>query len=329
MVDNFSVMDQVHELQILVSKLKDLKVLVPESLQVGGIIAKLPPSWNNYRKKLLHTTEEYSLEQIQKHLRIEEETRIRDKKFATESATKVNFVQGSQNSQKSNSGNKRKFSEATRNENKAKKGQTCYGCGKKGHYKRDCKFRKRHKGNSQDAAESSKANMIEQETELVALVSDLHIGMITELNMAATTKLSDWWYDSGATVHVCNDKSQFKSYEEVVNGQKVLMGDHDSAKVLGKGSVELNFTSGKKLLLVNVLYVPDIIKNLVSANLLCKKGFKVVVESDKIILSKNGLFVGKGYSCDGMFKLSINENNVSVYIVESSLSLWHNRLAAY
>ena len=56
MVDNVSVVDQVHELQILVSKLKDVKVEVPKSLQVGGIIAKLPPSWNGYMKKLQHTT---------------------------------------------------------------------------------------------------------------------------------------------------------------------------------------------------------------------------------------------------------------------------------
>ncbi|KAF2320022.1 hypothetical protein GH714_022147 [Hevea brasiliensis] len=103
--------------------------------------------------------------------------------------------------------------------------------------------------------------------------------------------------DSEATVHVCNDKTQFKNYEEVVNGQKVLMGNHDSAKVVGKGSVELNFTSGKKLLLVNVLYVPEIRKNLVSASLLCKKGYKAVLESDKIIVSINGLFVGKVKDC--------------------------------
>ena len=97
MVDNVSIMDQVHEFQVLVSKLKDLKVVVPESLQVGGIIAKLPTTWNDYRKKLLHTTEEFSLEQIQKHLRIEEETRIHVKNFASESATKINFVQENQN----------------------------------------------------------------------------------------------------------------------------------------------------------------------------------------------------------------------------------------
>jgi hypothetical protein len=49
-------MDQVHELQILVNKLRDLKVAVSKTMQVGAIIAKLLPSWNDYRKKLMHTT---------------------------------------------------------------------------------------------------------------------------------------------------------------------------------------------------------------------------------------------------------------------------------
>jgi hypothetical protein len=68
LVDNISVMEQVHELQVLVNKLWDLKVEVSEPLQVGAIIAKLPPNWNDYRKKLTHTTEDFTIEQIQKHL---------------------------------------------------------------------------------------------------------------------------------------------------------------------------------------------------------------------------------------------------------------------
>ncbi|PKI67163.1 hypothetical protein CRG98_012412 [Punica granatum] len=44
MVDSVPIMDQVHELQILVSRLRDLKVIIPESLQVGAIISKLPSS---------------------------------------------------------------------------------------------------------------------------------------------------------------------------------------------------------------------------------------------------------------------------------------------
>ena len=34
----------------------------------------------------------------------------------------------------------------------------------------------------------------------------------------------------------------------------------------------------------------------------------MVFESDKLILSKSGNFVGKGYSCDGMIKLYTNDN---------------------
>jgi hypothetical protein len=87
-------------------------------------------------------------------------------------------------------------------------------------------------------------------------------------------------------------------------------------------------TSGKKLILTNVFHVLEIKKNLVSANLLCKNGMRAVIDSDKLILSKNGMFIGKGYSCDGMFKLSIINKAIShsSYIVESS-SLWHGRLA--
>jgi hypothetical protein len=37
------------------------------------------------------------------------------------------------------------------------------------------------------------------------------------------------------------------------------------------------------------------------------RGVKVVINFDNLILSKGGLFVGKGYSCDGMNKLNINK----------------------
>lgn len=40
----------------------------------------MPTSWNDYQKKVLHKSEDFSLEYIKRHLRIEEETRIRDKK---------------------------------------------------------------------------------------------------------------------------------------------------------------------------------------------------------------------------------------------------------
>ena len=78
---------------------------------------------------------------------------------------------------------------------------------------------------------------------------------------------------------------------------------------------------------MNVFHVHDVRKNLISASLLCKKGLKAVLEAGKIIFSKNGVFVGQGYSCDVMFKSSINKFDVSVYILESHFNLWHARLS--
>ncbi|KAL8132571.1 hypothetical protein AgCh_008162 [Apium graveolens] len=85
------------------------------------------------------------------------------------------------------------------------------------------------------------------------------------------------------------------------------------------------------LTLKNVLYVPDIRKNLVSGSLLNKHGFRIIIESDKVILSKSGMFVGKGYLTDGLFKLNVmsvkddNEmKNSSAYLLESP-NLWHAR----
>ncbi|GJR92398.1 O-glucosyltransferase Rumi [Tanacetum coccineum] len=62
------------------------------------------------------------------------------------------------------------------------------------------------------------------------------------------------------------------------------------------GMVILKMTSEKELKLTNVLYVPEIRKNLVSGWLLNKFGFRLVFESDKFVLSKNQMYVVDEYS---------------------------------
>ena len=81
------------------------------------------------------------------------------------------------------------------------------------------------------------------------------------------------------------------------------------------------------LILTNVFHVPTIKKNLVFSNLLCKSGVKAALESNKLILSKDETFVGKGFTTDGMYKPSIINKEVSscAYIVDSSY-LQHARL---
>ena len=71
--------------------------------------------------------------------------------------------------------------------------------------------------------------------------------------------------------------------------------------------------------------MPEIGKNLLSGSLLNKHGFKLVFESNKFVLSKSGMYVGKGYVSDGMWKLNVmtiiksnmNKAGASTYMIES------------
>ncbi|GAV65584.1 UBN2_2 domain-containing protein, partial [Cephalotus follicularis] len=79
-IDIKSLLEQIHELKVIVNKIHALKIEFPETFQVGAIIAKLLSSWKGYGKRFLHKSEDVTLEQIPKHLRIEEESRLRDNK---------------------------------------------------------------------------------------------------------------------------------------------------------------------------------------------------------------------------------------------------------
>ncbi|KAL6322658.1 hypothetical protein AAG906_015344 [Vitis piasezkii] len=245
--DEKPLLPQIHELQVIVNKLKVLKIELPEAFQVGAIVAKLPSSWKGYRKRILHKSEDYSLEEIQKHLRIEEESRSRDKMVEESNGgtnkanaiSKANHPRGKNNNNKKNSGNYM---------------SPCFVCGKPGHYARECRF---------EMTKRAVVNAIDEE--IIATLSDV-------------------CYDTCATVHVTYDKSLFKTFEDAKGDQEVQMGNEGKSKVT----------------LINVLYVPDMNKNLVSGDLLGKPGIKAVFESDKLILSKSGNFVGKGLAHVGL-----------------------------
>ncbi|GFY91405.1 heavy metal atpase 2 [Actinidia rufa] len=106
-----------------------------------------------------------------------------------------------------------------------------------------------------------------------------------------------------------------------------------------QANVVLKMTSSKELILNNVLYVPDMRKNLVSGSLLNKHGFRMVFEVDKVVLTKVGVYLGRGYLANDMLKLNVTtlvpkaknariDNKVassSAYLIES-FNLWRGRL---
>nr|GFA45953.1 retrovirus-related Pol polyprotein from transposon TNT 1-94 [Tanacetum cinerariifolium] len=133
--------------------------------------------------------------------------------------------------------------------------------------------------------------------------------------------------DSGASRHISNNRGIFHMFKEVKDGERVFMGNSQTARVLGKGKVLLKFTSGKSLALNNVLYVPLLCRNMVFESLLLRVGLKIVLEGDKVVITRTNDFVRKGYVVDGLFVFTIHScSNASsfVYTVESPY-MWHDR----
>lgn len=322
MIDSKAVINQVQELQVILHEIHAEGMSLSESFQVAAIIEKLPPLWKDFKNYLKHKRKEMKLEDLIVRLRIEEDNRTSEKKAGkTFTEAKANVVEHGKNPKKRK--NNPNGPKQGPNDNKKFKGN-CYVCDKPGHRAKDCRKRKDQGNTSKKPAQ---ANMTELDT-LSTDVSDINLSaVVSEVNLVGNTR--EWWVDTGATRHVCSIREMFSTYH-ASTGEQLFMGNSATSKVEGQGQVVLKMTSGKELTLNNVLHVPDIRKNLVSGSLLSKKGFKLVFESDKFVLTKSGMYVGKGYMSDGLFKMNVmtivpNKKNSSAYMLESS-NVWHGRL---
>ena len=165
-----------------------------------------------------------------------------------------------------------------------KKTGHCYVCGKIGLYTYQCRNKSQKKGDNKNPP---KANLAEGDEIITNVV-------VSKVKMVAGN--NDWVIDSRATKHICGDKNSFFYYTLMREGEEFFfLGDSRSTSILGKGKVLLKLIYGKTLSLNNALHVPEIRYNLVSIFVLGKAGVKVSFESDKIVMTKNGVFVGKGY----------------------------------
>jgi len=122
-----------------------------------------------------------------------------------------------------------------------------------------------------------------------------------------------------------------KDFKDVTNGECVYIENSTIARVMGKVKILLKFTSGKLLSLSNVLNVSSLHRNLVSNILLNKAGLKIVVGDDKVVISHNGIFVGKRYLNGSLFVLNLasetmNENSSSSAYIAKYVDLWDGRL---
>lgn len=75
--------------------------------------------------------------------------------------------------------------------------------------------------------------------------------------------------------------------------KKLPLGNSITFAIKREGRMTLKMTSGKTLTLNNLSYVDEIQKKFTSDSLLNEHGLRIVIEFDKIMLNKRGMFLGK------------------------------------
>ncbi|CAA7034057.1 unnamed protein product [Microthlaspi erraticum] len=298
MVDSKPIMDQVHDLQMILQEISDEGMKICETFTVNCFIEKLPPGWADFKNYLAFKQKALTLANLISRLQNESLKREKAETVQTHDANVAEF----------------------RNKPKGRFNPNKGPLNKVGHRGADCRSK---------AKEKNQANLTEDDM----------VAVVTEANMVEENPML-WWYDTGATTHICIDRQMFSTYQKSKEDARLLMGNVSHSKIEGTGKVVLKMTSGRELTLNNVKHVPDMRKNLISGTLMSKHGFAINFESDQLILRKNGVFIGKGFVKDGLIKMCVSpvQRNIVVpvsndlinkkpvaYLVESS-NIWHERL---
>ncbi|GKD82408.1 hypothetical protein Tco_1349247, partial [Tanacetum coccineum] len=255
MVDSRPVMKQFKELLRILGQYTQHGLKMDESIFVSSIIDKLPPSWKDFKHTLKHGKDDLSLVQLGSHLRIEESLRAQD----------------------SDKGKGKEVTIMLKTTNKTKERNVII--------KNTVLVRVPTRNLSWNVG--SVVRLVTSRGIVVVVIRRTQMLVVREKGLRTIPKTKvdaiAWWIDSGATTHVCKDRCWFKTYEPVEDGSVLYMGDDHFAPVHGKGSVVLEFSSGKSITLFNVLYVPKLCKKLIYGPVLNKCGYKQVYESDKYV----------------------------------------------
>ena len=165
---------------------------------------------------------------------------------------------------------------------------------------------------------------------------DSVVGLVTGQLLSATTsnEVGSWIVDSGATCHLCNDRSIFTVFNSLENPQEIVLGDGHTLDAVGVGDVVLNLVVDskiKKRRLRDVLYVPKLAYNLLSVSKATKTGKKVKFSSDGLqFLGYDEKVVAIGVKRGSLYYLACHKDtDIQVHMSdaqpmdESRESIWH------
>ncbi|UYV76233.1 hypothetical protein LAZ67_13003122 [Cordylochernes scorpioides] len=199
----------------------------------------------------------------------------------------------------------------------AKKNTKCHYCHKIGHWSREYRKRLANEKNKSKNLHDSKG-------------SSSDYGLILSDNQVEPNDI--WYADSGASCSMTFRREWFKTYTPFTSDHPIYLGDNSTLLAEGMGDIEIQaYVDGGwyNTYIRNVLYSPQLKKNLYSLSTSTRRGFNVIIKHDKLQIFMDNDLKAVGVRHDGLYRMlfKVTSSSQGYITSENKLQLWHERLA--
>ncbi|UYV65267.1 hypothetical protein LAZ67_3003757 [Cordylochernes scorpioides] len=199
----------------------------------------------------------------------------------------------------------------------AKKNTKCHYCHKIGHWSRECRKRLANEKNKSKNLHDSKG-------------SSSDYGLILCDNQVEPNDI--WYADSGASCSMTFRREWFKTYTPFTSDHPIYLGDNSTLLAEGMGDIEIQaYVDGGwyPTYIRNVLYSPQLKKNLYSLSTSTRRGFNVIIKHDKLQIFMDNDLKAVGVRHDDLYRMlfKVTSSSQGYITSENKLQLWHERLA--
>ncbi|KAL5810413.1 hypothetical protein ACOSQ4_026981 [Xanthoceras sorbifolium] len=303
MAEGASVAQHLNEHNTITTQLSSVEIEFDEEVRALILLSSLPDSWNATVTAVSSSSGNNKLKfDDVRDLVLSEEIRRRESGEASSSSALHTESRGRTSERSSY----RSRSKSRRGKSRSgKKDFSCYNCGKKGHFKRDCRAPKKDTGTQESA------NVTEEAGD----------AMILSVN----SPIESWILDSGASFHATPCREIMENYASG-NFGKVHLADDETLKIVGKGDIRLKLPNGSTWKLQGVRHIPGLKRNLISIGQLDGEGYCTTFSGCEWKITKGALVVARGKKCGTLYVTSNLENIVAVADADGKSNLWHQRL---